>query len=247
MFSGLSDRLPDVPDALRRGFEGSGREHVWSATQDDPRHHGSLSLTKLTQNSTWSSPHMVDKYKHLMSFHLKLFLNRFEQKEEVSRSVQHEVGIPGGRRERPSPVDHERGRGCQEWPLVTGWCGCCRASYNAPGAGLCFLSCCPLGPIRVWHDRWFPYKTERTDVRWLSEETCREVWPSAWTHRLPVQNPHLVCKSLTLSTSVSVYCTSMQNFISFVLFKYENTLPLFHCQLNLDLSLNENQKHSFLY
>ncbi len=71
MFSGLSDRLPDVPDALRRGFEGSGREHVRSATQDDPRHHGSLSL--LTQNSTWSSQHMVDKYKHLMSFHLKLF------------------------------------------------------------------------------------------------------------------------------------------------------------------------------
>ncbi len=33
----------------------------------------------------------------------------------------------------------------------------------------------------------------------------------------------------------------------YVLFKNENTLPLLHCQLLLDLSLNENQKHSFLY
>lgn len=67
LFSHPSDRLSDVPDALGRGFEGSGREHIWSAAEDDSCHYGSLSQTivelikgNVLNVQNWLRNHHVD-------------------------------------------------------------------------------------------------------------------------------------------------------------------------------------------
>lgn len=75
----------------------------------------------------------------------------------------------------------------------------------------------PQGPIKVWHDRWFPYKTreDRCAVT-LRGNMQRSVTFSM--NPLPVQHQYLVCKSVSDSLYLlfSFYCCSMQNFISFM-------------------------------
>lgn len=259
LFSHLSDRLPDVPDALRRGFEGSGREHVWSAAEDDSRHYWSLLLIKLMQNSLretfcwliWLRNHHVDKSKHLKDFHVKLLYLIFpsldlSKKRKFPEPPTVKSGyLEGGASGRlPRIMDEDVAAKSNRWWRHDMNAKDYSISYSAPGAGLCFLSC---GPLR---DQSKYDMIDDFHIRQRGQMCCDSQRKHA--EKCDLQDEPTASPTPILSMQVWLCLPPFLFLLLFyaklyflcVLFKYKNA---FRQCLNLDLPLNEMQKHNFLY